>query len=49
MLNEIDQIDFVLAENLGKSLSEIRSMPNAEIVQWRAFLHYRDEMQKVAR
>jgi hypothetical protein len=33
--------DFILAELLGKSLGEIRSLPNAEVVEWMAFLAYR--------
>lgn len=38
MLGEIDAIDYVLAEKLGKSLGEIRALPNAEIVEWGAYL-----------
>ena len=33
--------DFVLAELLGKSLGEVRALPNAEVVEWMAFLAYR--------
>lgn len=40
----VDPLDFILAEALGKSLGEIRALPNAEIVQWRAFFHWRKEM-----
>jgi len=47
MEGALDPMDFVLAEKLHKSLAEVRAMPNAEIVQWRAFFHYRSEMQKL--
>lgn len=47
MLGEVDTIDFLLAEALGKSLSEVRAMPNAEVVEWRAFYRYRTEMEKL--
>jgi hypothetical protein len=47
MLEEIDPIDFILAENLGMSLGQVRALPNSEIVEWRAFLRYRAEMQKL--
>ncbi len=33
--------DFVLAELLGRSLGEVRALPNAEVVEWMAFLAYR--------
>ncbi len=33
--------DFVLGELLGKSLAEVRALPNAEVVEWMAFLAYR--------
>ncbi len=33
--------DFVLGELLGKSLAEVRSLTNAEVVEWMAFLAYR--------
>lgn len=39
--------DFVLAELLGKSLGEVRAMPNAEVVEWMAFLAYRRAVQEV--
>jgi hypothetical protein len=47
MLEEIDPIDFLLAESLGKSLGEVRALPNSEIVEWRAFLRWRSEMQRL--
>lgn len=31
------------------SLGQVRALPNAEIEEWRAFLYYRSEMQKLAR
>ena len=39
--------DFVLAEMLGKSLGEIRALPNAEVVEWLAFLAYRRALAEV--
>ena len=41
--------DFVLAELLGKSLGEIRALPNAEVVEWMAFLAYRRAMAELER
>jgi hypothetical protein len=45
----LDATDFVLGEALGKSLGEVRVMPNAEIVEWLAFFAYRRAMQEVER
>jgi hypothetical protein len=39
--------DFVLAELLGKSLGEVRALPNAEVVEWTAFLAYRRALAEV--
>ena len=39
--------DFVLGELLGRSLSEVRALPNAEVVEWRAFLAYRRAVAEV--
>lgn len=47
MLEEIDALPFVLAERLGKSLGQVRAMPNAEIVEWRAFFKYRHALQEL--
>lgn len=44
MLGELDATDFILAENLGKTLVEIGDMPNSEVVAWRAWLKYRAAM-----
>ena len=41
--------DFVLAEMLGKSLGEVRALPNAEVVEWMAFLAYRRAVAEVER
>jgi hypothetical protein len=49
MLGDLDPLDFLLAEGLGKTLGEIRALPNAEVVEWRAFYKYRSEMEKLAR
>lgn len=34
----------MLAEALGKHLHEIRALPNAEVVEWRAFFQVRKVM-----
>lgn len=47
MLDHVDTFDFVLAEALGKSLGEVRGMPNSEIVEWRAFYKYRNAMSNM--
>ena len=39
--------DFVLAEMLGKSLGEVRALPNAEVVEWIAFLAYRRALAEI--
>ena len=39
--------DFVLAVLLGKTLGEVRALPNAEVVEWLAFLAYRRAMAEV--
>ena len=39
--------DFVLAEMLGKSLGEVRALPNAEVVEWMAFLAYRRALAEI--
>ncbi len=41
--------DFVLAELLGKSLGEVRALPNAEVVEWMAFLAYRRAVAELER
>lgn len=41
-------MDFVLAENLGKSLAEVRSMPHVEYVEWAAFYTWRYAAQQHA-
>lgn len=38
-------MDFVLAEQLGKSLAEVRAMPHAEYVEWAAFYTWRHAAQ----
>lgn len=47
MTQTLDTIDFVLAEKLGKSLNEIRSLPASEVEEWRAFYAYRSAMQEL--
>jgi hypothetical protein len=45
MLEEIDVLDFLLAQDLGMSLTQVRALPNTEHVEWRAFYEYRAAMQ----
>ena len=47
MEGDLDPFEFVLAERLGKSLEEVRAMPNADFVAWRAFYVYRDSMAEM--
>lgn len=47
MLEEIDPLDFVLAELLHKHLYEIRALPNLEVMEWRARLVYLKAMQEM--
>lgn len=47
-LGEDDPFQFVLAENLGKSLVELEDMPQSEYVRWVAFNGWRTAMQKHA-
>ena len=37
MLGEVDMFDFILAEKLGMTLAQVRALPNAEWVEWRAY------------
>jgi hypothetical protein len=41
MEGTLDPLDFILAENLHKTLDEVRAMSNAEHVEWRAFYVWR--------
>lgn len=36
-MGEVDALDFILARDLGLTLSEVRQMPNQEIEEWRAW------------
>lgn len=47
MRGDIDPLDFVLAETLGKSLAEIRDLDNAEFIEWRAFRKVRDALTEL--
>lgn len=48
MLGEVDTLEFVLAQDLGKGLGEVRAMPNAELVEWRAYYRFRHVMDDLA-
>lgn len=43
-LGERDSFDYVLARALGRTLAEIRQLPQAEFVEWRAFYVYEAAM-----
>lgn len=43
-LGETDTFDFILARDLGRTLSEVRAMAQAEFVEWRAFYHWEAAM-----
>lgn len=47
MLETIDPLDYMLAIDLGKSLGEVRAMPNRDFAEWSAFYTYRSEMEKL--
>lgn len=47
-MGKVDTIDYVLAENLGKSLAEIRALESYEIEEWRAFLEVRAVKDELA-
>jgi hypothetical protein len=44
---DIDPTDFLIGEALGKTVGEVRAMPNAEVVEWVAFWVYRKAMAEV--
>lgn len=43
--SDVDHFHFVLAEKLGKSVSEIMDLDATEILNWRAFLVARNAIQ----
>ena len=45
----MDPFDFLLAEGLGKTLTELDEMPYREYLAWRAFYVYRNAQQELAR
>lgn len=47
MLGTLDTFDFVLAQDLGVPLHAVRSWPNAEVVEWRAYYKYRHAMDEL--
>jgi hypothetical protein len=47
-LGETDPFDFVLARDLGRTLDEIRQLPEAEVVSWRAFYRWEKAMVEYA-
>ena len=49
MLGEVDSFDFVLARDLGRSLAEVRALPQSEIVEWRAFYTFEAAMVDLRR
>lgn len=49
MLGEVDVFDYVLAEKLGKTLGEVRAMPNDEYVEWRCYHEVRAALENPRR
>lgn len=47
MEGTLDPFDYVLAEALGERITTVRSWPNAEIVEWKAFYVYRHAMREM--
>lgn len=45
----MDPFDFLLAENLGKTLAELDEMSHREYLSWRAFYVWRNAQQELAR
>lgn len=41
----MDPFEFILAEALGLTLSQVRALPNAEFMEWRAFWVWRQAME----
>jgi hypothetical protein len=44
--SDVDSFEFFLAEKLGKTLTEVREMPNTEYVGWCAYFEVRAEMER---
>ncbi len=49
MTGEVDAMEFLLAEALGKTLTEIRSLPERELQEWRGFYEWRHAMAAMER
>lgn len=47
MLGEADAFEFVLAKDLGKTLGEVRAMPNSEYVEWQCYHEARRAYEEV--
>jgi len=45
MLGDVDTFDYLLALDLGKHLYEVRSLPNYEVMEWRAFYEVREALK----
>lgn len=49
MTGEVDTLDFLVAEALGRTLEEVRALPQYEMTEWKAFYTYRAAMTDYAR
>lgn len=49
MLGDIDVLDFLVAETTGRTLAEVRALPQAEVTEWKAFYTYRAAMEQFHR
>lgn len=47
--SDVDGFLFVLAEKLGKTVSEIAQLPAAEILQWQSYLKVKHTLEDLAR
>lgn len=47
MRGEVDALDFILAEQWGCTLAEVRALPAAEVEEWRSWRVVRTELDKI--
>lgn len=45
---DVDVFEFFLADRLGKTLDELRSMPAAEYTAWKSFHKVRHQQEELA-
>lgn len=47
LLGELDAIDFMLAQDLGMSLGDVRALPNSEVEEWRGWYQVRAQQAEL--